>query len=684
MPGGTKNNNTIEQVLFPLFIKELPSIIKGSYFSFEEEYPPVIRISNVFHRFGERMLFSGLFWTVPPGSKVGLVGSNGAGKTTLLRALTGTFSLDSGTVETGKNEKIGYLPQDLVEIPDMDLLAFLRQKTGLAAVEEDLAVCTDKMASLPPDSADHGRAVALHDTLMKKYEALDGYAFDAMAGKVLKGLGFSDADLGKSTETFSGGWKMRIHLAGLLLAAPDILLLDEPTNHLDSESMEWLEGWLSSFRGIMVAVSHDRRFLDRLCTSVAELYSGKITVYSGNFSAYLEERERRLEELRKTRRLQQEEISRMEDFIRRFRYKASKASSVQSRVKRLEKMSLVQIEEESKRVSFRFPPCTRTGLDVLTLSEGEKRYGAHAVFRNASLTIRRGEKIALVGVNGAGKSTLSRILAGKEPLSSGSVRLGHQVKLGFYSQESSENLDYDKTVWQTLSSRNPAWTEQDKRNLLGAFLFSGDDIHKPVSILSGGEKSRLALLKLLLEEANFLILDEPTNHLDMQTRDLFQRALLEYDGTLVIVSHDRYFLDNLATKVVEIAAGSLREYPGNYSWFIEKRKSFSAGEERELSRKDDAGSFRDQKRIEAEQRNDLYRRKKILLDRLEPLEKHIEDLESLQQERDGLLADPLFLSDSAKTTGLLIERKETSRELEKLLALWDELVSEINSIEKTG
>ena len=644
----------------------------------------MIRISNVSHRFGERLLFSDLNWAVPPGSKVGLVGSNGAGKTTLLRALTGSFALDTGTVETGRNKKIGYLPQDLMELPDMELLAFLRRRTGLAAVEDELALCTDRMASLPPDSPDHDRAVALHDTLMKRYEALDGYIFEAMAGKVLKGLGFSDDDLTKPTGAFSGGWKMRIHLAGLLLAAPDILLLDEPTNHLDSESMEWLEGWLSAFRGIMVAVSHDRRFLDRLCTSVAELYNGKITLYSGNFSAYLEERERRLEELRKTRRLQQGEISRMEDFIRRFRYKASKASSVQSRVKRLEKMSLVEIEEESKRVSFRFPPCTRAGLEVLALNDGEKRYGDHSVFQNATLTIQRGEKIALVGVNGAGKSTLSRILAGREPLSSGTLRLGHQVTLGFYSQESSENLDYDRTVWQTLSSRNPAWTEQDKRNLLGAFLFSGEDIHKPVSILSGGEKSRLALLKLLLEEANFLILDEPTNHLDMQTRDLFQRALLEYDGTLVIVSHDRYFLDNLATKVVEIARGSLREYPGNYSEFIEKRKSFLPPEETGAPERTEPGNQRDQKRIEAERRNDLYRKKKIVLDRLEPLEERIENLETLQEQRDALLADPLFLSDSAKTSALLIERNEAARELEELLLLWEELVSEMNRIEKTG
>ncbi|NLA91003.1 MAG: ABC-F family ATP-binding cassette domain-containing protein, partial [Synergistaceae bacterium] len=300
---------------------------------------------------------------------------------------------------------------------------------------------------------------------------------------------------------------MRIHLAGLLLTDPDVLLLDEPTNHLDTESMEWLEGWLAGFRGTIAAVSHDRRFLDRICTSIAELFMGTISVYSGNFSSYLEERERRLEELKRQEKRQREEVARMEEFIDRFRYKASKAAQVQSRVKQLGRMNLVEIEEDRRRVSFHFPPCPRSGLEVLKLEGGAKRYGTHTVFEGATLTVHRGEKIALVGVNGAGKSTLSRVLSGTEELNAGSLKVGHNVRVGFFSQQSHENLDYSKTVWESLSGRNPAWTAGEKRNLLGAFLFPGDDIHKPVSVLSGGEKSRLALLKLVMEDANCLVLD---------------------------------------------------------------------------------------------------------------------------------------------------------------------------------
>ncbi len=375
----------------------------------------------------------------------------------------------------------------------------------------------------------------------------------------------------------------------------------------------------------------------------------------------------------------------MEEFIERFRYKASKAASVQSRIKRLEKISLVEVEEDTKRVSFRFPPCVRSGLEVIVLENGEKKYGNHTVFSEASLTVRRGEKIALVGVNGAGKSTLSRILSGTEGLTSGMVRRGHNVRIAFFSQQSSENLDYSKTVWESLSGRNPAWTAQDKRNLLGAFLFSGDDIFKPVPVLSGGEKSRLALLKLLMEESNCLVLDEPTNHLDMQTKDLFQRALLEYDGTLVIVSHDRYFLDNLVTRVVEIASGKLLDYPGNYSWFIEKRKALSSeAEEKRTRPKEKEDPEKDRKRLEAEKRNLLYRKKRKVMDKLEPVEEQISLLEKQQSERDGLLSDPAFLADSEKVRNLLIQRNDAAKELDSLYGQWEGLMAEIEMIDKTG
>ncbi|NLK18375.1 MAG: ATP-binding cassette domain-containing protein, partial [Synergistaceae bacterium] len=370
------------------------------------------------------------------------------------------------------------------------------------------------------------------------------------------------------------------------------------------------------------------------------------------------------------------------EFVDRFRYKASKAAQVQSRVKKLEKMKLVEIEEETKRVSFRFSPCPRSGLEVLKLEGGVKRYGGHTVFDNANLTVSRGEKIALVGVNGAGKSTLSRALSGTEKLDGGTLKVGYNVRLGFFSQQSHENLDYSKTVWDSLSSRNPAWTAGDKRNLLGAFLFSGDDIYKPVSVLSGGEKSRLALLKLVMEDANCLILDEPTNHLDMATRELFQRALLEYDGALVIVSHDRFFLDNLVTRVVEISSGRLYDYPGNYSYFIEKRKN--PLQEGEKTAQSPEGDERERKRAEAERRNILYKKKRKVLDRLEPLEEKIFLLEEEQEKRDGMLSDPEVLADAAAVQELLILRGGAGEELESLYKVWEDLTAELEKIENSG
>lgn len=642
----------------------------------------MITITNLNMYAGERPLFRDLSWTIKRGDRAGLVGANGAGKTTLLRAITGEIHPDSGTVIVPGGLKVGYLPQDLVELPSMTIIAFLRKRAGVMEAEAELAACAARLSEMTPRSEDYKRELARHDFLLKRLEGLGGYAFDAMAGKVLSGLGFQPGDGSQNTSSFSGGWKMRIHLAGLLLTNPDVLLLDEPTNHLDTESMEWLEGWLIGFKGTIAAVSHDRRFLDRICTSIAELSLGKITLYSGNFSAFLEERERRLEELRKQERRQKEEIARMEEFIDRFRYKASKAAQVQSRVKRLGKMSLVEIEEDTKRVSFHFPPCPRSGLEVLKLEDGVKRYGGLTVFEDANITVQRGEKIALVGVNGAGKSTLSRVLSGTERPDAGSLKVGHNVRLGFFSQQSHENLDYSKTVWDSLSGRNPAWTAGEKRNLLGAFLFTGDDIYKPVSVLSGGEKSRLALLKLVMEDANCLILDEPTNHLDMATRELFQRALLEYGGALIIVSHDRFFLDNLVTRVVEISSGRLYDYPGNYSYFIEKRRTPDTGEE-EPSRTPERDD-RERRRAEAERRNLLYRKKKKVLDRLEPLEEKIFLLEEEQKERDGRLSDPEVLANPAAVQELLILRSGAAEELESLYNMWENLTAEMEEIESAG
>lgn len=651
----------------------------------------MINISDVSLRFGERVVLKDISWAVYNGTRTGLVGANGAGKTTLLRMIAKEQAPGSGTIIVTKGDRIGYLPQDLVEIPDVPVMDFLRVRTGLAEIESGLDRVARDLAEAAPGSPECEKLLARHESLTRRFEMSDGFVFEAMARKVLKGLGFSGDDHLSRCGALSGGWKMRLLLASLLLDSPDILLLDEPTNHLDTESMEWLEGWLSAFTGTIIAVSHDRLFLDSVCSGIAELSLGKLSLFKGNFSTYVEESERRIEDLRRAQKLQKEELARLGQFIERFRYKASKAASVQSRVKHLEKIQLVEVEEDTQKVRFHFPPARRSGLDVMVLQNVTKSYGEKMVLRDATITVQRGEKIALVGVNGAGKSTLSRLLGRVESPTSGTVRAGHNVKIAFYSQESSKNLDYDRTVWETVSSGYEAWNERDKRNLLGGFLFGGDSIHKPVSVLSGGEKSRLALLKLMLEEANLLVLDEPTNHLDMRTKDLFQRALLEFDGTLVIVSHDRYFLDNLATKVIEIYNGELIVYPGNYSWFVEKRKERIATDPRYSE--DDAADAapraprdraKDQRREDARRRNELYRRKKTVLDVMAPLEARIERLEEEQAERDLLLCDPSVLADSARVTSLLIQREEASRMLEGLMKEWEELAEEIDRIEKTG
>ncbi len=647
----------------------------------------MINISDVSLRYGERIVLKNISWAAPDGSRVGLVGANGTGKTTLLRMIAGVQIPDSGTISVSKGDRVGYLPQDLVEIPDVPVLDFLRSRTGIAEIEAGLERAAHELAEVSPDSGEFERLLARHESLMRLYEIRDGFAFEAMARKVLKGLGFSSEDHLARCGTFSGGWKMRLLLASILLDSPDVLLLDEPTNHLDTESMEWVEGWLSAFNGTIIAVSHDRRFLDSVCSGIAELSLGEISLFRGNFSSYVDERERKIEELQRTQKLQREEIARLGQFIERFRYKASKASSVQSRVKRLEKIQLVEIEEDTKQVRFHFPPSARSALDVFVLQDAKKSYGEKEVLHGVSLTVQRGEKIALVGVNGAGKSTLSRILGRVEEPTSGSIRVGHNVNIAYYSQESSQNLDYSRTVWETVSSKNAAWNEREKRDLLGAFLFGGDSLQKPVSVLSGGEKSRLALLKLMLEDANVLVLDEPTNHLDMRTKDLFQRALLEFDGTLVIVSHDRYFLDNLTTRVIEIYDGELISYPGNYSWFIEKRRERIDSDTRRRE-DDEPSATRDRektrRRTDAQRRNELYRKKKTVLDAMTPLEGRIERLEDEQAECDSLLCDPSVLADSSRVTALLIRRDEASRQIERLLKDWEELAEEVDRIEKTG
>jgi ATP-binding cassette subfamily F protein 3 len=611
-------------------------------------------------------------------ARVGLVGDNGAGKTTLLRVLTGEAEPDGGTVERSKNLSAGYLPQDLVELEDRPVLEYLKRRVGIAGVEERLRdaeqalTCTDaRSKALASLLAEHGR-------LERQFEHLGGFGFESAARKVLHGLGFAVRtqsgfrdDAERSCAEFSGGWKMRIALAALLLSSPDVLLLDEPTNHLDTESMEWLEAWLGDYRGAVVAVSHDRRFLDNTTEQIAELARGKLTLYPWNYERYLIEKEGARERLERTAAEQKARIGEMERFISRFRYKSSKAAQVQSRIKQLEKMEVHELDGPSKTVRFRIPEAPESGWEVLKVNGLSKVYGPNEVFAGAGFTLTRGERAALVGVNGAGKSTMLRLLAEIEEPTAGSVRLGHNVRRAFYSQESAQNVDYSRTVWEEARQAPSKLNEADRRTLLGSFLFSGADIHKPVSVLSGGEKARLALFKLMLSESNLLILDEPTNHLDMKTKDLFQQALLQYGGTLLIVSHDRHFLDVLADRVVEVRSGRVYDYPGNYSWFLEKRE--------ELLKRQDGPAAEPKARKAGEKDGGRAAEKKRgpgkTAKNLAVLEGEIAKGEARREELDALLCLPEVFSDPPRAQALAKERRELEETLSAAYGRWEELAS---------
>ncbi len=653
----------------------------------------MIHLNDIRLSFGNKILFDGINWTIHEKSRIGLVGDNGTGKTTLLRAIRGDVWLEAGRIEipNRRNRVIGYLPQDLVELPDVELLAYLRNKSGITEMEQDIHRLEMQISETDPADPLHAEAMKEYERVAARFQAVDGYAFEARAKQILSGFGFRERDFGKRCTDFSGGWKMRIQLSLILLSRPDVMLLDEPTNHLDTESMEWLESYLKDYAGTLIAIAHDRFFLDKMVNTIAELAGGRITIYRGNYSRYLEEKERRRELLLKEMELQRAEIKRIEAFVERFRYKATKASQVQSRLKMLEKFSAVRQDSNGKTIHMRFPEAPKSGREVVVLSGTAQRYGDFTVFRNIDLTCYRGEKIALVGLNGSGKSTLSRLLSGTEAPAEGTVRFGLNVKTAFFSQESAENLDYSRTVWQEANAPGTRGDDQQRRNLLGAFLFSGDDIFKPVSVLSGGEKSRLALLKILLTDSNFLILDEPTNHLDLKTKEIFQEALLAYNGTVVLVSHDRFFLDRMVNRVLEIRDGRIRDWRGNYSYFIEKRKAEADGSgAAAMPAPEDDGQERavkktkEERRREAEERNRLSRMRQARQREFATLERLIEDLEKEKSSCELSLCEPEVLRDAEAARSLKKKLSGIETEIAERYRRWEKLAEELHVSAENG
>ena len=667
----------------------------------------MITLKDISLSFADRKIFDRISWAITDRSRIGLVGDNGTGKTTLLRAILGVVDLDGGTIEIPDRKRvtIGYLPQDLVELDPVPLMDYLRRKSGLADLEEAVKRGEEALSQADPNDPAHEKLLKEYETAVARFNAKDGYAFEAQAKQILAGFGFRNSDFTKNCGEFSGGWKMRILLAVILLSRPDIMLLDEPTNHLDTESLEWLESWLKDYPGTIVTIAHDRVFLDKIVTVIAELANRTITLYKGNYSYYLSEKERRREALKKEMELQRAEIKRIREFVERFRYKATKASQVQSRLKMLEKFDVIREEGGGKAVTIRFPESPRSGKEVVSVRGLAKTYGDLTVFRDLTFTLYRGEKAAVVGANGAGKSTLSRIISGAEAPSQGEVVYGLNVKMAFFSQESAQNLDYHRTVWDEVSAAGTRSNDQERRNLLGAFLFSGDDINKEIAVLSGGEKSRLALLKILLTDTNLLILDEPTNHLDLKTREIFQNALLGYRGTILIVSHDRYFLDCLVGRVFELRDGVCHEYRGNYSYFIEKRReaqpAASAPPSRPAAlpaeqpaaspaeepggkpREEKSRKTKEEKRQEAEERNHFSRATSALKRELSATEERIACLESKQKENELILCEPGIYREPERIRQLDQELKAISVELEDLYYQWNDLSLRLETLEES-
>src|SRR5687768_12304112 len=488
--------------------------------------------------------------------------------------LAGLDEPDTGSIVKPAGLTIGYLPQDGLNHSGRTL----QEEAGLAFkplldMRAEIQTLEERLGDDSVPETEHEAMLSRYSELQESFRRLEGYSIDLKINTVLRGLGFSPDDLDKPTETFSGGWQMRIALAKLLLGRPGLLLLDEPTNHLDLDARNWLEEYLTDYPHAVILVSHDRFFLDSVVTRITEIGMRTLTDYVGNYSAYIKERDARMERLRQMKRDQDDEIERMQAFINRFRYQATKASQVQSRIKMMDKIVRIEIPPERKRVRFHFPQTQKSGRMVLELKHVRKAYGATRVFDDVNLHIERGDRIALIGPNGVGKSTLMRMLSGTEAPDSGTRTEGHQVVMQYFAQDEAARLDPTLTVYQTLAGDSPIQMVPHIRTILGGFLFSGDDIEKPVRVLSGGERTRLAVARMLLRPANTLLLDEPTNHLDLDSKDVLLEALEDFGGTLIFVSHDRYFVDKLATKVIDIGAGKALMYPGTYEEYLWSRKN---------------------------------------------------------------------------------------------------------------
>jgi ATP-binding cassette subfamily F protein 3 len=647
----------------------------------------MIQLSSAGKRFGPKLLFDNLDWLITPHDRVGLVGANGTGKSTLLKVLGGIESLDYGSIISARNTTFGYLPQDGLQLSGRSVFAeCMSVFDDLRKLEKEMEELAHKMGEIDHTSAEYAQIADRYQRISGEFHMNDGYALDSQVGTVLDGLGFRKEDWTRNTEEFSGGWQMRIALAKLLLAKPNLLLLDEPTNHLDLETRNWLEQYLLQYPYAYVLISHDRYFLDVTVDRIVEIWNKRVQFYSGNYEKYLTQKQERRDSLVAAYKNQRERIEQLEAFINRFRAQATKAKQVQSRIKELEKIERIEIPPDERTIHFSFPQPKPSGRTVIECKDVAKSYGPKEVFRDVNFTIQRGDRIALVGVNGAGKSTLIKLLANIEPLTAGEVHFGHNVEPDYFAQDQYKELDPARRMLDDLSdvAQNKSMTEL--RGVLGSFLFSEDDVFKPIGVLSGGERNRYALARMLLHPSNFLLLDEPTNHLDMRAKDVLLEALQGYNGTVVFVSHDRYFIDKLATRVFEIGSGRVEVFPGNYEDYLWRKQGAGANADEPgvstaawVPTLSDVPGYEEQKPDSRKRVNPI--KLKQMQERCREVEQGIAEVERGVTECERELQSYVSGSETARWTELLAQRRS---ELESLMAEWEELSQVLEEAKVSG
>jgi len=645
----------------------------------------MLHLKELSKDFAGNPLFTRISWHLKKGERVALVGENGAGKSTLMKIIAGLCEPSSGEIQFARGARASYLPQDGIVTTGCLLFHEARSAfSELLAMEGELHALGQELEHLSHDAPNHDLMLERYGELQEQFRHGGGYTMEAEIGTVLKGLGFQQSDWYRDCGEFSGGWQMRIALARLLLQRPDVLLLDEPTNHLDIEARNWLEEYLCSYPGSVILVSHDRFFMDQVCSRIAEVWNHTIADYHCSYSRYLVQREERVSALREAKRIQDEEVEKTEDFIRRFRYQANKASLVQSRIKQLEKVERIIIPPERRRIRFNFPDAPKSGKIVVELKGLTKSYGSHIVLDNINLTVEKGERVALVGHNGAGKSTLMSVLAGAE-FQGGERISGHNVTMDYFAQDQANVLDFSRSAWDELYADAPYEMVPKLRDILGAFLFTGEDIHKKVGVLSGGERNRLALAKMLLRPSNLLLMDEPTNHLDLFSKEVLLDALRSFDGTVVFVSHDRYFVNGLATRIIEVEGGGLENYYGDYEYYLGKKDGLagsvvgkpgssasevSGAQTAPVALPEQPKEDRKRGREEEKQRK---REEEKLQKRLSEIEKEIARTESELSRLEGEMGQPGYFDDLERAKSGGERHAALNARLEDLYGEWEEL-----------